>query len=56
MSLLEKLAIEAVEFFTEQITEGKDIYGKPYKKRKFEFSHRKGRSILIQTGALRRSI
>jgi phage gpG-like protein len=50
------IAEEAVNHFQSRITEGKDIYGKPFKKRKRDAPNRRGRAILVKSGNLRRAI
>lgn len=55
-AIIRKLGNEAVNFFTDNITQGITVRGIPFKERVYELKNRKGRSILIQTGNLRRSI
>lgn len=54
--IMRKIGNEAVNFFTDNITRGITVRGVPFKTRAYELKNRKGRSVLIQTGELRRSI
>jgi phage gpG-like protein len=54
--IMRKLGNEAVNFFTDNITRGITVRGVPFKPRAYELKNRRGRSVLIQTGELRRSI
>lgn len=55
-NIMRKIGNEAVNFFTDSITRGVTVRGVPFKQRAYELKNRKGRSILVQTGNLRRSI
>lgn len=50
------LATDALEFFRQGIAEQKDVDGQPYAPRTFNTRKRAGRALLIQSGALRRSL
>lgn len=54
--IMRKIGNEAVNFFTDNITQGVTVRGVPFKPRIYELKNRRGRSVLIQTGELRRSI
>lgn len=54
--VMRKLGNEAVNFFTDNLTRGITVRGVPFKERVYDLKNRKGRSILIKTGNLRRSI
>lgn len=46
------LGAEAVDFFTERFTVGRDVYGVPFRPRKKQ-DKRGGRAILVRSGRLR---